>query len=272
MAGDIDFKEIERAMADLVSKTQTHAREKQLNKVTKERDEIAKKIDNQREQGQVATKRIIIGNKGRLQASGVDLGKSRLSYSTPAPETTPRTGNPSRIINDFTTTPPAAVPTLPDSKLNQTVGDLSNEFLKEEVAEQPLTMPEENLAEPEFSPAPEPTNAIEPSAPSEPVPAPETTPPEEESVLAPEPIAQPEPTIDSNIGAVHRMYGQRMQTPPNPATSDKAPALVAAQSLAANRKIKPRKKKGFLFYFVLLLALAAAGVWGYIGYLFFVGR
>jgi signal transduction histidine kinase len=36
--------------------------------------------------------------------------------------------------------------------------------------------------------------------------------------------------------------------------------------------VSAKKKKGFLFYFVLLLTLAALGVWGYVGYIFFVPK
>ncbi len=294
MATDIDFKEIEKAMAELVNNNQTDSRKKQLTKVLKKRDEIAKKVDNHREQGIVATKRIIIGNKN-LRSSVVGTNNSEPSKSLRP--------NPVSVISDFKTSKSFAAPTTSpkpisqispkpeQAPLNQSVGELSDQFLKEEVSQNNQDAklnsfePEEDLAEPEFA-EPELTSAPpvpeqiqpEPEAqiPPAPVPTPEPEPEpidplegllpaEDQPQIQPEPAA---PAYNPNSGAVHRMYGQRM----------KAPAVAASpiQDQVQNQNLpvpqKHKKKKGFLFYFVMLLTLAALGVWGYVGYIFFVPK
>jgi hypothetical protein len=88
---EIDFKEIEKAMAELVNKAQGKRREQQLGKVVKKRDEIAKKVETARGQGTVATKRIIIGNS-RLRSPD--------SVVKPRSATAPINAN-KNPINDF---------------------------------------------------------------------------------------------------------------------------------------------------------------------------
>lgn len=293
MAADIDFKEIEKAMAELVNKSQSQTRKKQLTKVVKKRDEIAKKAENSREQGRVATKRIIIGNKN-LRSSVVNAEENS-KFQTPR---TPR-ANPTTVITDFKTSKPfiAPAPELPpapepeeaneDTKLNTSIGDLSDDFLKEEVTASDSTnplLPEENLAEPEFiepeTQAPEQIQSVPPLTTPPPVPEPPTEEveaesdpladliPEAEPAEVPTPAPEPEtnsPIYNPNSGAVHRMYGQRMKTPV-------AATPVQNQSQNLPTPQKQKKKKGFLFYFVLLLTLAALGVWGYVGYIFFVPK
>ena len=299
MATDIDFKEIEKAMAELVNKSQSQTRKKQLTRVVRKRDEIAKKVENSREQGRVATKRIIIGNK-TLRSSIVGLDKQAAQV--------PR-ANPSSIISDFKkpivkpfiepepqAPSPSSVPKVTETELNKTVGDLSDSFLKEDVSGKDIDSPapepdlaepefaEPDLAEPEIETSPPASNSSSPSLSSPPPPPespiqdvetepdlPETLNPELDASQSTTPQPEPEqvdsPIYNPNSGAVHRMYGQRMKTP-----------LVAtpAQSQNQNRNLptlqKHKKKKGFLFYFVLLLTLAALGVWGYVGYIFFVPK
>jgi hypothetical protein len=307
METDIDFKEIEKAMADLVNKTQSHARKKELTKVVKKRDEIAKKAENSREQGRVATKRIIIGSKSlRANAVGIPVPAPLAPEPTPAPSSqVPRSNlNPNNIISDFKTSksfiPPAA-DVSNQAQLNQSVGDLSDQFLQEEIATSnstapentklnSLIQPEEDLAEPEFvQPESPPPLAAQPIQPE---PTPQQELPEEPDSATEPALLQDQPdqsehlqqTQSSNVtedigsdqeppiynpnsGAIHRMYGQRMKTP-----IVNQQAQTSVQSPELTKAPKQKKKKGFLFYFVLLLTLAALGVWGYVGYIFFVPK
>jgi hypothetical protein len=142
---EIDFNEIEKAMAELVNKAQGQKRQSQLKVVTNARNEKAKKIETAHEQGNLATKRIIIaGNRLR---------------STPAAQRvrtqTPNTNRPSSLISDFNRMPSSdtkqskinkpegleAVDSIPEisqeekDDLQKTVGDLSNDFLLEKVSQ-----------------------------------------------------------------------------------------------------------------------------------------
>jgi hypothetical protein len=56
----IDHNQIDGAMAEVISRAQSEKRVRQLDMVARKRSEESKRIDNVRQQGNLATKRVII--------------------------------------------------------------------------------------------------------------------------------------------------------------------------------------------------------------------
>lgn len=288
---EIDFKEIEKAMAELVNKAQGKKREQQLGKVVRKRDEIAKKVETARGQGHVATKRIIIGNT-RLRA---DVHAKAVKPNIP----TNASANP---ISDFRPKPKSGIditspPPLPSkaydevSKKNysdSTVGDLSNQYLQEQLSESsteqiiepdhtldetPLESLKEIVDEESVSEVAE-SNQIESEIiePEQPVQDISNTPdnlPESEELAS----SLKDPAYD--YGTVHRIYGQRLPNNHN-STKFKSQSIEGVMPSSDNLNKhnkgtkKQKSKRGFLFYFVYFLFLASILTWAGAAYLYFI--
>lgn len=136
---EIDFAEIEKAMAELVNKAQGKERQKGLSVVSKERSEKAKEVETAHEQGDIATKRIIVASNSMRSNPHPKPQVSSVPVSPPA--TPPSSGR----VMDFKVSLPAqmVIPKEPEytstseeeEDLNKTVGELSNEYLMEKVSE-----------------------------------------------------------------------------------------------------------------------------------------
>jgi hypothetical protein len=71
----IDHNQIDGAMAEVISRAQSEKRVRQLDMVARKRSEESKRIDNVRQQGNLATKRVIIsGARNRATVHKQDLG------------------------------------------------------------------------------------------------------------------------------------------------------------------------------------------------------
>lgn len=294
---EIDFKEIEKAMAELVNKAQGKRREQQLGKVVKKRDEIAKKVETARGQGTVATKRIIIGNS-RLRAPDAAV-KSRVSN---IPLNANR--NP---INDFRprgevsdlAPPPLPTKTYQEevAKTNPdlSVGDLSDQYLQKQVTtpksdQEELVVPEDSYSSDEIVvPEEEVAPATEENSPNEETELPQIAEQNEEieTQLSEEPAdnlpeseelatSLQDPTYD--YGAVHRIYGQRLpnkfarsNTNTQSNNIEGVTPFNKKQKDSNKRNVsKLKKKRGFLFYFVYFLFIASFLTWAAAAYLYFV--
>jgi hypothetical protein len=286
---EIDFNEIEKAMAELVKKAQGQKRENQLDDVAKARDEQARKVDTARDQGNIATKRIIVGGtKLRTEASRVNAPR----VFTPRPENSSNAGN---LINDFRPTAanqptpqpaPAAYSSSPkeEDNLTESVGNLSDQYLVDEVnADQvnkdvePIqtdqveegTQVDESAINPEQSVSNLPSEAFpeEPQA--------------EENVSDPAPLEDlnteselPEvEQVSSDLGRVHKLYGQRLPKEYLEKSFEKREGGFKDSKLEKGKQDKapkgPKAKRGILFYSVILLILASCSVWGVVAYLYF---
>ncbi len=293
---EIDFKEIEKAMAELVNKAQGKRREQQLGKVVKKRDEIAKKVETARGQGTVATKRIIIGNS-RLRAPDAAV-KSRVSNIPLSANNNP--------INDFRprgevsdlAPPPLLTKTYQEevakTSPDLTVGELSNQYLQEQVAppqpdqEEPVVSEDNSQPEEPATPQDDPVPMGEDNLNKE-VDAPQTAEQNEEietqlSEEATDNLPESEELASSlqdpsyDYGAVHRIYGQRL---PNKFarsnTNTQSNNIEGVTPFNKKQKdsnkrdgSKLKKKRGFLFYFVYLLFIASFLTWAAAAYLYFV--
>ncbi len=142
---ELNFKEIEKAMAELVNKTQGQQREKQLNSVVRKRDQITKKKEDKIGQGIVATKRIIIGNKGlRANLANPRVGSPMPASARSNPISDFRPPEPKSLIKEEVQEEIAQDDEQQVAPLDKTVGDLSNQYLTKEVSKP---------YEPEFSPS-----------------------------------------------------------------------------------------------------------------------
>ncbi len=274
---EIDFAEIEKAMAELVNKAQGKERQKGLHVVANERSQKAKEAETAHEQGDIATKRIIVASNN--MRTNPHPRQQTVHNIQP---------NPRRVM-DFM--PPANntanphMSTLPelqeeriddrkDESLNKTVGELSNEYLLEKVSE-------DNLAEPEH------TTPLESEA--------DTKGDEDieqntqiEDIVGPSPVMSviQEPTMSTpstnksnipkkdelpaaddlaeEVGKVHKIYGQRL-----PKEYLTKPKNKYQEKSKVETKVKrPRSRKGFTFYFVVLMVLTALAMWGAAIYLY----
>lgn len=148
---EIDFAEIEKAMAELVNKAQGKERQVGLGKVAKERSQIAKQAETAQEQGDIATKRIIVASN-KLRSS---------PHPQIKPPFVPASSGPGKVMDFVAPAPtyksppavlrPQSIPPAPEeeiqpraeayeSDLQKTVGDLSNQYLVGQVSE-----PEEDI-------------------------------------------------------------------------------------------------------------------------------
>jgi hypothetical protein len=300
---ELNFKEIEKAMAELVNKTQGQQREKQLNSVVRKRDQITKKKEDKIGQGIVATKRIIIGNKG-LRAN---LANPRVNSAMPA-------SAKSNPISDFR--PPAPKPLISDEPgeeviesqedkvqdppLDQTVGDLSNQYLTKEVSkpyEPEFITPEaaqEEITDDELNGL-DNSNEKETSEQSgTPLNSEVEAQAGQDSTLSlpVEELDLSHPTVQDNLpeaeelsqslddptydrGAVHRIYGQKMPThhtvnsfAQDQGSDNQKDKLFKSDLKKESKAKKAKSGHGFLFYLVIFLVLASLAAWGFAIYLY----
>lgn len=281
---EIDFAEIERAMAELVNKAQGKERKQGLKVVSKDRSDKAKAAEVAHEQGDIATKRIIVASN-KMRAN---------PHPHPQPQPNPApvfNSSPTGRVMDFKA--PSAPPdqpsptTLDDNEdLNRTVGELSNEYLIGKVSE-----PEEPALESTPAVVTEdalPNGAEDPTTQG----AKDKITSSLEDIAGPSPVmsVMQEPSIASSdveleksgdkgrepskanklpkdIGKVHKIYGQRLPKE----------YLTSLKSTAQNKKnetsspgLRQKNKRGFSFYFVAFMIVAALAVWGFAAYLYFM--
>jgi hypothetical protein len=287
---EIDFDEIEKAMAELVSKAQGKQRHQGLSQVATERAQIAKKTETAQEQGDIATKRIIVAsNKIR-------------SNPRPAPKPTsqPINPNPTRVMDFvvpvYSGQPSNAQKEQPienkidtDSELQKTVGELSNQYLVGQVGQDnevdlALETKEDIEQEIEESLKPQPELGIDDEQSQEDPPRgtslEELTGPSPVMSSVQEPIISIQdnkdylpnedslPEVDSlaqDVGRVHKIYGQKL--PKEYLKKNKT--KHQSHTLTKTKVIKPKSKKGFAFYFVMLMIFASLAVWSFAAYLYF---
>ncbi len=306
---EIDFREIEKAMAERVNKAQDKKRQQQLKKVVKKRDEITKKAETARGQGTVATKRIIIGNKN-LRSPAPLVGKSATVTTSSAIPLSSNT-NP---ISDFRPAgysqvhTPTAPPPLPSQTFekevlgssSQTVGQLSDEYLQEQVSEQDtpevpigestdtqetyVSPDEQDLLQEVDSQAAEELSAedilgykeeIRPQ--KEDQPSVDPTPPKQvdstnldDNLPESEDLAESleDPTYD--YGSVHRVYGQRISPSFNHYQQKSGSSKKEPTPSKSNAGKSPKPKKSKLSFLVYFLVLASLAVWAGAAYLYFI--
>lgn len=297
-------------MAELVNKAQGKKRQQQLGTVVKKRDEIAKRVETARGQGTVATKRIIIGNT-RLRAADNSASTTPKTIPTTARNNPISDFRPKSNISSQANLNDLAPPPLPSKAYEEelaknysqeTVGDLSNQYLQEQISE------------PQSIDSSEPTDeelnvALQEETPSEIL-------DEELEVLAEEANSDEEIVQQDNIalkddaisedlkppeipnnelpesedlgsslkdpsydyGSVHRIYGQRI--PNSLGDRNKSKNFTeASESSESQRRLKnPQKhnkstskpKRGFLFYLVYFLFVASLLTWAGAAYLYFI--
>jgi hypothetical protein len=300
---EIDFNEIEKAMAELVNKAQGQKRQSQLKVVTKARNEQAKKIETAHEQGNLATKRIIIaGNRLRSNAPA-----ARTQFPQPT-SSAPRINTESPLISDFKAKPqvvePVSVSKKEDSisadevpiysaqeenlSLGKSVGDLSNDYLLERISES--NDPIEDT-EPETDPIESYDNSMNLSQEE----SEERTDDEGkdkeaehslESITGPPPLNlrlgdrhKPESKHDlpeadeysNEVGRVHKMYGQHLPNEYHPSASKKVQKYNKKSSRRPHQesKTKGKEARGFMFYFFAVSIALACLLWLFAVYLYF---
>lgn len=133
---EIDFAEIEKAMAELVGKAQGKERQQGLGQVAKERSAIAKQVETAHEQGNIATKRIIVASN--------KLRSNPHPTSRPVQQvTSPHTGRVMDFVKPVASTynspsldskpieiqTPISSDEVQQDELQKTVGELSNDYL-----------------------------------------------------------------------------------------------------------------------------------------------
>lgn len=291
---EIDFAEIEKAMAELVNKAQGKERHEGLQTVAKERSQKAKETEVAQEQADIATKRIVIATNNirsnpsprprpakvaPTQASGRVMD-FKAPTSSPIPVILP----PKEVESITSPTPEEVLGTKEEADLQKTVGELSNEYLVGEVTEDNNDSFEGQQEEPDMemvSSDEESSSAVPINSSSEDVTgsSPVTSPMQEPimgDLSALEGVSQstddklPEADmLAEDIGKVHKIYGQKLpkeylQTQKKDFSKDKGNAKNSSKP----KKLK--QKRGFSFYFVLLMIVAATAVWGLAAYLYFI--
>lgn len=297
---EIDFAEIEKAMAELVNKAQGKERRQGLSEVADKRAQIAKKVETAHEQGDIATKRIIVASN-KIRSS---------PRPNPTPIHHPQASSPQnpRVI-DFVVPASQAAPANnlastdeadanDDSQLKKTVGELSNEYLvgqvndsepnqddgpliKQDIEEQLDTDDYQGSADQDdYLEEPEITDkqSAEPKKPETvledltgPSPAMSTL---QEPAIAKDSLTSIQTHDDSipdsdriseEVGRVHKIYGQKL-----PKEYLKKEKRNQTKPTNTHTTIKrPKQKRGFAFYFVVIMVLASILVWSAAAYLYF---
>lgn len=373
----IDHNQIDGAMAEVISRAQSEKRVRQLDMVARKRSEESKRIDNVRQQGNLATKRVIIsGSRNRAtvhkqdhssvpgvvpvnrtktssssllnQQGGPRVSHHRISdFKVPnkepdevfskrftvvpindSVESTTKLAPPKQVniekpsfapTQDFKAgskhavhqskalspdsviEPLSSIEDIDDQSLDSSVGQLSDQYLVDQLASSPQAESEDQPAikdlelnetadlildqdsleelpqtpeaisetpdvpEPQMSAPPEPETPKQ----SHQVPAPkakqENRPPED-TQNQPKEQPQPQPHTKpkpKKAGGAHRIYGQKL------------PEEYLVKSNSRKRSLnkrspRPAKKRGFFFYLLILMIIIALGAWGIAGYLFFI--
>jgi hypothetical protein len=303
---EIDFEAIEKAMAELVNKAQGQKRQSQLKVVTDKRNEQAKKIETAHEQGNLATKRIIVAstrqrsNTNNSRPKVVPPAKSISSISAP--------NSAERLISDFRAPPSLnharsfGEKTFKDDirgekeeDLSKTVGSLSDKYLLEKVSSESPSQddyPEEGLRveskgtdlekeglssqgydtvaedSTRSSSLDQKLESIVGAAASS-----QNTEKEqaETGSLAEKAFEEELPESDEyarNIGNIHKIYGQHLSPEHLPSSSrlKKDADYFKAQLNSEPKKVKA--KRGFLFYFLILVIIISVVVWAAAAYLY----
>lgn len=293
---EIDFAEIEKAMAELVNKAQGKERQQGLGQVAKERSQIAKEIETSQEQGEIATKRIIVASN--------KIRSNPQPHPRPQPKQYPSPSYSGRVMDFISPEKNNQNTKLSEDnhelahqdnppELQKTVGDLSNDYLISQVNKPDTDLAEESEADikDEIDNEIYSDNSIQTSsvanAPDEPEELMGST--SLEDLTGPAPvmstvqgpraedtdIERPEhedtlPEADqlaSDIGKVHKIYGQRL--PKEYLKKNKKSSAEKTSSVSLNKSGEYRHKRGFAFYFTLTMIVASVVVWGAAAYLYF---
>lgn len=286
---ELDFAEIEKAMAELINKAQGKERQQGLHVAAKERSEKAKQSEVAHEQGEIATKRIIVASNNirsnprpRPQVMPPSPGRI-MDFRTPSSVPTPF---PAPIIHPD----PETLTSEKDEDLGRTVGELSNEYLMEKLSEPDLEeVPRSD--EPIFTPSSledsiesdvlptdiKPTTSIEDIT----GPAPVMSTMQEPNMAIPSEAESPEATeirgdklpeaddLADQVGKVHKIYGQRLPKEYLNNSRKNRQYKEEDRRKSKEKKTKGKSGKGFAFYFVLLMVVASLAVWGTAAYLYF---
>jgi hypothetical protein len=198
----IDHNQIDGAMTEVISRAQGEKRVRQLDMVARKRSEESKRIDNLRQQGNLATKRAIISGIEEIKNQPLDSSVGQLS---------------DQYLVDQLTSPPRAEPedqpTIHDPEINETADLILDQDFLEELPQTPEAISETpDVPEPQMSAPPEPETPKQ----SHQVPAPkakqENRPPEDtqnqpKEQPQPQPHTKPKP---KKAGGAHRIYGQKL--------------------------------------------------------------
>lgn len=262
---EIDFDEIEKAMAELVNKAQGKDRQNKLHVVARSRSAEAKDKEVAREQGDIATRRIIAAsNKIR---------------SNPRPIKAPAVSGP-RIM-DFKVSPPNTIKE-PDDDLHKTVGQLSDSYLQSEVSRseeyKPKAAEDDNIpgesavinstpalskeasvadmAELQDDDKKDDLETLTGPAPYEP----------QISIEPDDSMLEQKQEQELGDGSIHRIYGQRLPKEYIYGKKSEKPTTFNAKK---SKKVK-RSKKGLSYYFIAFMIIAAIVVWSAAIYLYFI--
>lgn len=256
---DIDFNEIDKAIQKMTSGEQQKKRATQLKVKVQKRDEVAKKVEDNREQGRLATQRIIKGST-TLRANRTSGQPSSSSAKAHPPKIPAIRADgielPSPASNsakaDKVEEPFKFSAENPALSKDQTIGELSDRYILSDFdKDEPKNkeIPESTKEGLSFEEDPEDSGFEE-----------------EEQVLT-------ETTTEPKIyGAVHATYGQRIPNryipKSNPKTSSKKPSEPA--KLTKKPKDNLHKKFKIWRTVSLILMLASILVWATILYLWFI--
>lgn len=281
---EIDFAEIEKAMAELVNKAQGKERQQGLKQVAKERSQAAKEIETAHEQGDIATKRIVT-------ATSTIRSNPHPAHAKPTAPIMP--ASPGRVM-DFVPPTPAPTPSVEDlspeqEDLQKTVGELSNEYLVEQVvspdvpeveassidfgaesAEEIVADIEDELGDSKETSATEGAHATKLEDLTGPSPVMSAIQePTMSSVSQPQDEAEdqlPEANeLAEEVGKVHKIYGQKL---PKEYLKKKDKDFSAKPT--KTKVQEPRRGRGFAFYFIFIMIIAAVAVWAGAAYLYFI--
>lgn len=296
---EIDFAEIEKAMAELVNKAQGKERQQGLNKVADKRAQIAKKVETAHEQGDIATKRIIVASN-KIRTTPRPTPAPVAPLQAPAPQN-PRVMDfvvpAAQAVSVEGSTSKQEISASQNSQLQKTVGELSNEYLvgqvnDSEVAregeqligqdiEDPVDI-DEQLVSSDLNYDSDPSELADKQSTSK---VPDTA---LEDLTGPSPVMRTlqEPVvagaslaanqdydeslpetdgISEEVGRVHKIYGQKL--PKEYLKKEKRNHTKPASTHTTIKK--PKQKRGFAFYFVAVMILASFLVWSAAAYLYF---